>query len=325
MRKNSLERKRVAEFFSIAIMLVAVSVFGGEKIKSFSNSINTKGKNVNVEEQMTLQVDSETLKEVAEKYAYVEEVQGVEREALTKKISDIYDSDLDSITKEKALEALGEVNVYEDDLEYVASKKGDPKLNKPTITYNSSAKEYTINATGGLSATYIKDELPTMWICPYNGKVESIGGADGVVLSINNLTKVDKKNTSTGIIIKKGFGKFKNGSSRTSRTMVTNNDDRGVGYEVQDNIKYSNVKNYVFYCTYSYTFNASSIQCQAVYDKNFAAYSGSVKLGYSHTWDDTSVNSISLGVDSVSFGWDKSSDKWDAYSYSRAFTKGEQD
>lgn len=184
-------------------------------------------------------------------------------------------------------------------MEYVSSSSSDVILNKPTITYNSTTKNYTINATGGLGATYIEDELPTFLVGPTNGVIKSIGGVDGVAISIRNLKKVDKKNTSTGITIKNGLGQFRNGSSRTSTTMVTNNDDRGVGFEVQDTIKISNVK-------------------------NFAAYSGSVKLGYSHTWDKTSVSSISLGVDSVSFGWDKSSDKWEAYSYSRTFTKGKQ-
>ena len=265
--------------------------------------------------ETTLSVDTEKMLKVQEEYAYIPEVTGVEKEALFKKLDDVYQSDLPELEMK---EALGEVYVY-DSVKFAASSSGDIVLNKPTISYNTSTKTYTILGIGSLSSGDIKDEVSfNLPFFVFEGKTKKVGGVDGVAISITNTSGY-----RNGLAVVNGYGLLNGnppGGNSTSTTMVTENDRYGVGYEVVDKIYVcdTNLRGY------TYQYNASSIKCKVTYNDKFAYYSGDIKLCYSHTWKNTDVNSISVGKDSVSFGWDTSSNKWTARSNTRTFSNGVQ-
>lgn len=322
MNKKS-EKRKVAEFFSVLMAFFVVSVFGMQMLNAYSNNQKMNTDSEKEGDEVVLNIDSTVLQMVANKYENVDKLSGVELEALELKLNDIYTSNLDDITKKEALRTLGEVEVYSDDLEFAASLAADVLLNRPTIKYNPLNDTWTINATGGLGADKIQDELPIFGLfVPKKGDTRNIGGVDGVLLSITGLTNTGT--TSNGLTIVSGYGYLSAGTPSKSEVMVTKNDDYGVAYEIQDKITYTNVNNYLVFGTYSYNYNAASINCRAIYDKKFANFSGQVKLGYSHTWSSTSVNSISLSVDGAGFGWDKKTGRWQAYSYGRNFENGYQ-
>lgn len=105
-------------------------------------------------------------------------------------------------------------------------------------------------------------------------------------------------------------------------TLATENDNFGGAYKVQDFIKYTKVKNYVFWCDVSYRYNAYNMHCVIRYNRNFEDYSGNAKLFYSHTWDDSTISSIDLSTSGVGVGWSTQSDHWTQYSYGRTFKQG---
>lgn len=319
------EKKKVAEFFAIVLAMISVVLFLGGIFDIYARTIqvhNSAEKNYEIE----LNVNSDDLKAVADKYAHVEKLTGVEKVALNKKISDIKNSNLDSITKAEALKSLGEITVYEDDINF-ASVSGSIDLNKPTITYNSKNGLYKIEAKGGLPASAIKDDIPLfVWSIPSAGDEKNIGGVDGVVLSITNLVQSKNNVPGSGLCVDSGYavlnGYRDSGSnySEISYVSVTNNDNYGSGYEVQDKVKFTSVKNYFLVAQYTWVYNASGIACVVYYDRQFADYECSVKLGYSHTWSSTHVNSIGVSNNGASFGWSSANNRWKAFSSATRFT-----
>lgn len=308
---------KVAEFaFGISICLILLFQLGTMMpSKVWENPSTSEENGVYTE----VDVDSTILSAVAEQYSHVAEVEGVEKVALEKKISDVYNSDMTYEQKKVALEKLGEVFIYEDDAELVASKSSDCVLNKPTISYNSRTKRYTVYGTGGLPAKALKKDWSIPIVGLFVGQTIKMGGDDGVALSITNLS-----GSTNGVAIVSGYGGLKGalGANSTSTSPVTENDLYGIGYEVQDKILIKECKCYVFVWSSVFATNTCNIQCQAVYNSQFANLSGSVKLFYTHTYKSTSVTGIGVNKTGINASWSSNNNKWSAYSYARTFSNG---
>ncbi len=269
-----------------------------------------------------LLVNSERLTEVYEQYKDVPQVYGAEKEALDKKVDDVLYSDMSYEDMKEALEKLGVYYVYGEDVEYSGSSSGDIKFDgTPQIAYNSKSKEYLVSAKASLPSDAIDDEKP-FWklFCPCDGDVANIGGVDAIFLSITNTS-----GASAGLQVNSGSASLSYGSAiKSSTNLITDNDNYGAGYEVQDCIAYYNVKNRIIYFTYDYKYNAEKITCVARYNSMFRNYNGEIKLGYSHTWNNTEVSSVGLSRSGPSVNFSKASNKWTAYSYSTYFTSGKK-
>lgn len=315
--KNKNSRKKVKEFLMVSFLAGVLFYTYGDVILSNTNT-DTSSYLYTGGTEAVLHVDSETLQEVMEKYSDVEQLKGVEKEALLKKLDDIHNSDINEVSKKEALEALGEICIYDDDVQFAASSNSDITLYKPTLSYLTSTSSYSIYATGKLPSSAIKDELSSfsLWY-PSVGDTKNVGGVDAMAFLISNTS-----GSTSGLAVKSGYGKLAGKGSKISTTLATADDRYGAGYTVQDIITVTSVSNYVIASSYKYEYNASSISSQVLYNSNFSKYSGNVKFYYNHTWDNTRVNSIGLSASGISFGWNDKSDQWTGYSYARTFKNG---
>lgn len=266
-----------------------------------------------------IEINSEELLAIADQYKDVETLVGEEADAHNVKIDDILLNE--EMSEEIKREYLSELGVYccynYEETQLASSSSGDVTLNRPTIYYDSFTKEYVITGTGKWNAhTY---ETPSWsWWYPSVGDTSNIGGTDAIGISLSNTS-----GSTSGLALNSGYGYFYNGTAtKMSTTLTSENDIYGGGYSVQDFIKYTKVVNYILYCDVTYYYNAYNMKCVLRYDADFAKYSGSAKLFYSHTWSNTSITGISLNKTGASLSWSNSSNRWAAYSYPRTFSKG---
>ncbi len=307
-------------------MINALSI--GLTVASITTFMLLSTTNINAKEQISvneyessreLKFNSEKLMAVAAKYDNVRALTGAELTSHNIKIDDILMNEkLSNNEKLIGLKQLGVYNVEDGVLaESASSSSGDYSASKPTISYDSKTKQYIITGKGRWKRhTY---EVPTFsWWYPSVGDTKNIGGNEGIGISITNTSGSTK-----GLAINSGYGYFYNGNAKKkSTTLVTNNDNYGGGYKVQDFIKFTKVDNYVFWVNTEYYYNAYNAKCVLKYNSKFAKYNGNAKLFYSHTWDKTKVTGIGLSKSGVNISWSDNSDKWNAYSYARTFKKG---
>ena len=270
-------------------------------------------------EENLLEINGNELAIFAAQYDNVETLTGEEALAHDEKANDILLSDkLSSEQKRDYLSQLGIFEINPDKIvEYAASSSGDVTLDKPSISYDSTTKQYILTATGKWKKHSY--EVPTWtWWYPSVGSTKDIGGTEAIGISLTNTS-----GSTSGLAINSGYGYFYNGNAvKKSTTLATENDNYGGGYKVQDFIKFTKVDNYVLWCNTTYQYNAYNMTCVLRYNSNFKNYNGNAKLFYAHTWDSTSVTSVSVSKTGAGLGWSKSSNHWDSYSYARTFKKG---
>ncbi len=273
-----------------------------------------------VEENM-FEINGEELAAFAAQYDNVKTLTGEEALAHDEKVNDILFSDnLSSEQKRNYLAKLGVFEINSDKtVEYAASSSGDVTLDKPEISYDSKTKQYIIKATGKWDKHSY--EVPTWsWLSPSVGSTKDIGGPEAIGISLTNTS-----GSTSGLVLNSGYGYFYNGAAtKISSTLATENDNYGGGYKVQDFIKFTKVDNYVFWYNSEYLYNAYNMTCVLRYNDNFKNYNGSAKLFYAHTWDNTSVTSVSVSKTGAGLGWSTDSNHWNAYSYARTFKNGKQ-
>lgn len=311
---NKIKIKRAISSLSCVLTLSLIFQFVFSALPVAAQNGNSE----QIEENV-LEINGEELAAFAAKYDTVETLTGDEAVAHNEKVNDIiFNDNLSAETKRNYLAELGvfEIN-REDTIEFAASSEDDVALNKPTIKYDSLTKQYIITATGNWKNHNY--EVPTWsWWYPSVGDTKNIGGADAIGISLTNTS-----GSTAQLAINSGYGKFYNGTAtKQSTTLATEDDNYGGGFTVQDFIKITKVDNYVLWCNMEYYYNAYNMTCVVRYNNYFKNYNGNAKLFYSHTWDNTSVTSVSLSKTGAGLGWSKSSDRWIAYSYARTFAKG---
>lgn len=270
----------------------------------------------------SLNINSFQLSEMADKYRNVKLLEGDQLVSHNMKVDDVLNNVyLSDSQKEKLLIKLGVYNIdsVKNTTELAASSNNDVKLNRPTIKYDSKAKQYIITGRGQwLRHTY---EVPKWsWWYPKVGSTKNIGGVDAIGISLSNTSGKTK-----GLALKSGQGKFDNGSAKkTVTTLSTSNDNYGGGYKVQDFIKFTKVDNYILWANTRYNYNAYYMQCTLRYNKAFSNYNGNAKLFYAHTWNSANISSIGVSKSGPSVSVSKTSNAWKGYSYSTVFKKGKQ-
>lgn len=139
------------------------------------------------------------------------------------------------------------------------------------------------------------------WTEDWDGTSGPIGGNDGIGLSIEE--DID--------IYDKEFITYYSSNSSTNKIdwiatdeAELNYDTNGLGIQFQDAYKGG----------YAYGYNAESGYALVFFDFEGAVPSDndiSINMGISHTWDNSEVNSISIGPWSIGFGYNRTTDKWD--------------
>ncbi len=315
--------KKQKIFSSLLIALTSVMAFSfAVSITPFQPTVKDDIQNKE-KESSELYINGEDLAEFAAKFEHVETITGKEAIAHNAKVDDIIlNDDLSDEKKWQYLNALGVYEVYpEKKVELADSCGSDMSLNKPTIAYDSSNKQYIITGTGYWKNRTYEDEMPRfIFSWPSVGKKINIGGPDAIGISLTN-TSGDTK----GLAINSGYGYFYNGEAvNLSTTLCTNTNNYGGAYQLQDFAKIFEVKNYLFFARCGYYYNANNMTCILRYNSAFENYSGNANLFYSHTWDKTSVTGIDLSDSGFGIQWSKDSDCcWDAHSYSTVFPYGE--
>lgn len=108
-----------------------------------------------------------------------------------------------------------------------------------------------------------------------------------------------------------GYWHDNDGHSFESRSVSWGNGKLGVAFDFQDKARIQ--RDGVPIATYIGWGFAASV----TYDSKFVNYNGNARTVYAHTWDTTSINSISFSGGAANYGasvsFDKSSNRWPAY------------
>lgn len=188
-------------------------------------------------------------------------------------------------------EKLNELGFYiysHEDLSITTmSSSGDIQFSNITVLYDSSNGTWAIVGGGyWISTNWLVDAGE-----PWFESTKDVGGLDAIGLIITNLST----SSDVDFIPINSYGYIHNGigGSRYLYNRSTPNYEDGVMFTYQDYIFKENG-------TFSeYKYMGQGFSATMIYDNStFTQYDGRVAVEYVHTWDETTIEGVSLGIDS---------------------------
>lgn len=322
---NHTKKTLAGKAIVVAVTVLVVVAFQFPVLARISEQNTAMSRPNDGYESDTLSFNSEELTAIAAQYDDVEELTGDALIAHTKRVDDIINNT--TLSEEEKTQILNDLGVYRVDegLEVeLASSSGNVTLNKPTLSYDSSTKQYIFSGTGYWNSTsaWQNDVANAMYwfmVQPWNwavGKTCNIGGADVVGICISN-----PSGSTSGLVANSGYGTLQSSGSTKSITLITNNDNYGVAFQPQDRciITYYSETWVGASCFRDYTYNYNAIRFQTIvrYNSSLANYNGRAKTFYAHNWENTTISGVGFTDSNVSVYFSQ-----DKYSWSGAFSAG---
>ena len=311
---------------SLACAVIMYGVTISQKNKSLSASANELG---TVDFSSTIDINSNDLQEVADMHSDVELLTGEAAEFHNQQVDAVLTNpELSVEEREAALENLGVYSVYQSDETELASSASDVTVYKPTVSYDSGTKQYIITSYGKWNnQNCVKDWEKNFVGFLKKGDIYNVGEKDAVAIS---LQKTSGNLTGVELVSGKGTGYCysDSGFSTSSSTKITGEDLKGAAYKLQDKVKVADIKDFFKQKRFiTYKFNLEYFTCTLRYNSSFSKFNGQATMHYVHTWNSTSINSITLGVTSagtgtISVSFSKKSSEFVAYSYGKAIVNG---
>ncbi len=185
----------------------------------------------------------------------------------------------------------------------------DVIMSEVMVIYVSATNQWAVTGGGYWKDNkYIKPDLPAP-ILPVAGQKYNVGGLDAVGVALYNVS-------GTKPTLVKSSGYIHDGHDRSQDLNNPCNLDssRGVIFEFQD-------YEYIVSATminfdYKYTYMGYGFSAQGIYNSKFAQYNGKAKSYYTHTWSNTSINSIGISTNGFNVSWTYNTNRWEVYSNS---------
>lgn len=315
--KNFKDKYKSYLLIASATLTVAMSSIG---VNALPN--NKENKPNGKPNEAILDFDKNEMKAFSTKYNNVKKLTGSALASRNQKVKEILSNN--SLTMEEKEAFLKDLETYHfktktDNSAQLASTLNDVELYKPDIWYNAYENTYTVHGMGHwVNNDY--DAPSWMWWYPYEGQKITIGGVDALGIYFHNTPSPNP----SGVAIVDGWGTFNNGLSNwdNAEVLATSNDCIGGGYKYQDYIEITDVTNNVFWVNIEYRYSAQNFHCYLNYNSNFANLNGDAKFYYSHTWDDTSVNSVGIYTNGLYCGYNENENYFEAFSLTTNFQNG---
>ncbi|WP_212958887.1 hypothetical protein [Paenibacillus albilobatus] len=179
----------------------------------------------------------------------------------------------------------------EDQVVSPMSQGSDIQMNKPTIVYSATSKEWIVTGGGYWKTENWKNDVPGVWL-PITGETKNIGGRDSV-----GITFFNKSGTyNAKVLSSSGYLMNGRGQEIKNDNPTYGNGNVGVAFEIQDYAKLADAGTAdVYYMGHNFA-------AQIVYDENFKNLHGNARTFYVHTWDNSSINNIQMGASGGTFG-----------------------
>ncbi|ANF97110.1 hypothetical protein [Paenibacillus bovis] len=176
-----------------------------------------------------------------------------------------------------------------ENLNSITADQSDIAVSRPDIYYDSSKKQWVIVGAGYWKTDNWLSHKPFV---TSGGEIINIGGPDAFGVSFTN------KGTTYTTSLKKTYATLSNGSGTTKESQVRSdgNGRFGFGFRLQDYILRK--QGY----TDTFTYVGKHFAGLARYDENFEKYSGTATTYYFHTFNKTSLDTITFGVSNTEVG-----------------------
>lgn len=227
------------------------------------------------------------------------------------------DNTLTQEEKEVELNAIGyytfENGVEVKDDSSLRSSASNVNLNRVSVTYNSNTDNWELSANGSWLSTNYWDKSDVS--APKEGKKYNVGSADTLGIILNNIS-----GDSTGMYLKDGssyitWSSYK--ETNYNRSALISSSTNGAVYNLTD---YNVITKVGFLAlSYDWAYVGDIFGTRLTYSSEFANISGNAVFMYAHTWEETSINSISIGKDGIGFGWTTTGGSFDIISGDKPF------
>ncbi|MBI9010356.1 MAG: hypothetical protein JEZ05_10060 [Tenericutes bacterium] len=320
--------KFIVTIFLSCIIFASFGCFNEQKIKTETNNVYSS----NDEYKLDSSFDIVSAKlELMSKYKDMKKnisiSEDIERE---QEIYSIMSSD--SLNQIEKKEKLGEMNVVYLDVPYskLSSDSSDVTITPVVIYYDYTtgswylvgsgywnSDEYCIDADGSGTCDNSGNYAGLYGLFAQEGDIDNIGGRDSVGIYLQ-----DTSTPPANLALVSGYGKFYNYDETESiasynYTRDINPSSLGAVYTFQDYLKVTEASYFLWALkSIDETYVAKKFTSVLRYNYDFANYSGNAVCIYAHSWDNTGINSIGLGLYSISISWISVGDGWSAQSSS---------
>jgi len=224
----------------------------------------------------------------------------------------IADQTLDAKTRETKLNEIGYYTYRQGQEPSIGQKSSQDNvsLSSVTIRYNSVLDQWILSGYGNWKSGDYFDSGDGMNAINIDvGAQFNVGGADAVGILL-----METYGSTEGLGVVDGLGTLTTGDHRydvTTSNRTWLNSSQGAIYEMQDKILITQV-DYFLGLAVGWRFNyiGASFEATVTYNGAFANYSGYARVGYTHTWNKTSITSIGIGKEGIDASWTNSSYGW---------------
>lgn len=204
----------------------------------------------------------------------------------------------EQISKELEKKGVYKLEIPESVIDEVTpmSQSADYTLNRPTIFYDTLAKNWIVEGTGSWSnSNWATDIDKVFW--DRKGEIYNIGFNDAVGISYYNTNNYEASVLSSHALILSDKGNANGGSwDLLIRNPSDGDGSKGVAFEFQDQVQLLNLKLKITEADLSYL--GHRFQVMIVYNDKFKDYSGNARTFYAHTWKEAYISSISFNLSS---------------------------
>jgi hypothetical protein len=194
----------------------------------------------------------------------------------------------------------------------ILSQPSDVSLNAVSIYYDSSTSRWHVTGGGSWSNNNWNNDH-NGWFIGYVGESKNIGGYDTV--GITYYGTGGTYNTS----VKSSMGYWHDGAGNNWSSYTPSHGDGslGVAFDFQDQVYIQSID---IWGNPTVRYRGFGYAATVTYDSNFVNYNGKARTFYGHTWNSTSIDSVSFSGSGSTFGvninFSSTSNRFPAYNNS---------
>ena len=196
------------------------------------------------------------------------------------------------------------VYIYSVNTEAVQSRSvgaQDVQMNSVVISYNASNGTWAVTGGGYWKTTSYENDAPAPSLI---SGAKDVGGMEAVGFALMNTS-----GTIPTLVSSSGYVHDGHGRDMTLTNPYNSDSSKGLVFQYQDQIYYSDDISDVCYMGYGFA-------AQGIYTSDFANYHGRARSYYAHTWNTCAINSIGISLDGFSASWSDSTYGWEIYNNS---------
>ncbi len=242
-----------------------------------------------------------------------EEVKKARREKINNELLELTANGIDIREIDQKMKEYGliRLEVPQDSSNIYYSTASDITLNTPSIYYDYQANEWTVSGGGNwiTNAWKYDSTAANQILCPAS---QNLGGVDSIGISLH-----DPSGTYNASMVDcQGYYSDGAGNYTLIQYADNNNYAQGITFSYQDIITDSTPMDSNWD---DWKYKGKNFSALATYSSAFVNYGGNANTFYAHTWNSTTINSVTLGTSGASVTFSSSNNRFTAYSPDTSF------